>query len=66
MFLFWVVTPKRRYLPTSPHDVTTQKTSIDIFTAVITSNHANLVVRRRVGDELAVSETGNHDKCYQT
>jgi hypothetical protein len=28
------VPPKRRYLPTSPHDVTTQKTNIDIFTAV--------------------------------
>jgi hypothetical protein len=42
MFVLWVVTqchvpPKRWYLPTSPHGVTTQKTNIDIFTAVRTS-----------------------------
>jgi hypothetical protein len=30
--------PKRCYLPRSPHGVTTQKTNIDIFTAVRTSN----------------------------
>jgi hypothetical protein len=30
--------PKRRYLPTSPYGVATQKTNIDIFTAVRTSN----------------------------
>jgi hypothetical protein len=28
------VPPKRWYLPTSPHGVTTQKTNIDIFTSV--------------------------------
>jgi hypothetical protein len=33
------IPPKRWYLPTSPHGVTTQKISIDIFTAVRTSNH---------------------------
>jgi hypothetical protein len=32
------VSPKRWYLPTSPHSVTTQKTNIDIFTAVRTSH----------------------------
>jgi hypothetical protein len=31
------VPPKRRYLPTSPHGVTTQNNNIDIFTAVRTS-----------------------------
>jgi hypothetical protein len=30
--------PKRWFLPISPHGVTTQKTNIDIFTAVRTSN----------------------------
>jgi hypothetical protein len=32
------VPPKRLYLPTSPYGVTTQKTNIDIFTAVRTSD----------------------------
>jgi hypothetical protein len=32
------VPSKRWYLPTSPHGVITQKTNIDIFTAVSTSN----------------------------
>jgi hypothetical protein len=32
------VHPKRWYLPTNPHYVTAQKTNIDIFTAVRTSN----------------------------
>jgi hypothetical protein len=32
------VPPKRLSPPTSPHGVTTQKTNIDIFTAVTTSN----------------------------
>jgi hypothetical protein len=30
--------PKHWYLPASPHGVTTQKTNIDIFTALRTSN----------------------------
>jgi hypothetical protein len=30
--------PKRLYLPASPHGVTTQKTNIGIFTAVKTSD----------------------------
>jgi hypothetical protein len=32
------ILPKRWYLPTSPHGVTTQKTKIDIFTSVRNSN----------------------------
>jgi hypothetical protein len=32
------IAPKHWHLPTSPHAVTTQKTNIDIFTAVRTSN----------------------------
>jgi hypothetical protein len=32
------VSPKLEYLPASPHGVATQKTNIDIFTAVRTSN----------------------------
>jgi hypothetical protein len=35
---------KRRYLPTSPHGVTTQKNNIDIFTAVITSNLTQIMM----------------------
>jgi hypothetical protein len=37
-FIFRAVPPKRWYLSTSPYGVTTQKTNIDIFTAVRTSN----------------------------
>jgi hypothetical protein len=33
------VPPKRWYLPTSPHSVTTQKTSIDTFTSNPSRNH---------------------------
>jgi hypothetical protein len=33
------VPPKRWYLPTSPHSVTTQKTSIDNFTSNPSRNH---------------------------
>jgi hypothetical protein len=33
-----VCSPKRWYIPTSPDDVATQKTNIDIFAAVRTSN----------------------------
>jgi hypothetical protein len=32
------ISPKRWYLPTRPHDVTCQKSNIDIFTAVRTSD----------------------------
>jgi hypothetical protein len=32
------VYPKRWYLPTSPHNFTTQKTNIEMFTAVRASN----------------------------
>jgi hypothetical protein len=32
------VSPKRWYLTTNPHGITTQKSNIDIFTAVRTSN----------------------------
>jgi hypothetical protein len=46
MFFFWVehhadlqsIPPKRRYLPTCSHGVTTQKINIDIFTTARTSN----------------------------
>jgi hypothetical protein len=37
------VPPKRWYLLASPHGLTTQKTDIDIFTAVRTSNLNNNV-----------------------
>jgi hypothetical protein len=36
------VPPKLLYLPTIPHGVTIQKTNIDIFTAVRTSNNINM------------------------
>jgi hypothetical protein len=36
------VPPKRWYLPTSPHGISTQKNNIDIFTAVRTSNLAQV------------------------
>jgi hypothetical protein len=44
------VPPKRWPLPTSPHGVTTQKTNIDVFTAVRTSNfvYCNTTFRKLV------------------
>jgi hypothetical protein len=51
MLVIWVVIPssemktvppKRRYLRTSPNDVTAQKTNTDIFTAVKTSSLINI------------------------
>jgi hypothetical protein len=49
MFVFRAVVPhvppKRRYLPTNPHGVTTQKTNIDIFTSVRTLKFITLVIK---------------------
>jgi hypothetical protein len=47
-----IISLKRWYLPTSPHDVTTQNNNIDIFIAVRTSNITFLLVSRGPGSSL--------------